>query len=97
MTYQSFTESLQNEGPPADLNPLLTALWHDKSGNWRAAHHIAQSSEGTPAYDVLHAYLHRVEGDIGNAGYWYRRARRPVFDGPLGAEWEALVREFLTI
>ena len=96
MTYQTFIESLQNSSPPAGLHPILAALWHDKKGAWSAAHHVAQSKEGTPAYDALHAYLHRVEGDTQNAGYWYRRARRPVFEGSLEAEWEALVREFLT-
>ena len=43
----------------------------------------------------VHAYLHRVEGDLGNAGYWYRQAGRAPFDGTLDDEWTALAREFL--
>lgn len=95
MTYDQFSASLTQAAPPAGLSPVLTALWHEARNDWDAAHHIAQRREGTPDFDSLHAYLHRVEGDTFNAGYWYRRARRPVFDGPLKAEWEALVREFL--
>ncbi len=95
MTYETFTASLAQPAPPTGLSPVLQALWHEAHGDWTAAHEIAQSAEGTPAFDALHAYLHRVEGDAFNAGYWYRRARRPVFDGPLKTEWEALVREFL--
>lgn len=95
MTYESFAQTLTQATPPASLSPVLTALWHEARGDWTAAHEIAQSREGTPDYDALHAYLHRVEGDTWNAGYWYRRARRPMFEGPLKAEWEALVREFL--
>jgi hypothetical protein len=95
MTFIDFQNSVAQEVPPAQLSPLLTALWHAARNDWDAAHDIAQSREGTLAYDALHAYLHRVEGDDWNAGYWYRRARRPVFEGTLQAEWEALAREFL--
>lgn len=41
----------------------------------------------------MHAYLHRKEGDLANARYWYARAARPPATGVLEAEWEALVRE----
>lgn len=95
MTYDQFFATLSQPTPPPGLSPVLTALWHEAHGDWTAAHEIAQSREGTPDYDALHAYLHRVEGDAFNAGYWYRRARRPRFDGPLESEWEALVQEFL--
>lgn len=95
MTYDQFFATLSQPTPPPGLSPVLTALWHEARGDWTAAHEIAQSREGTPDYDALHAYLHRVEGDAFNAGYWYRRARRPRFDGPLESEWEALVQEFL--
>jgi hypothetical protein len=95
MTFDAFQQTLAQSAPPAGLSPVLTALWHAGRGDWDAAHTIAQSREGTPAYDAVHAYLHRVEGDEWNAGYWYRRARRPVATGPHEAEWEALTREFL--
>ena len=95
MTLTDFQALLTTTKPPVELSPLLIALWHAGRDDWEAAHAIAQSREGTPAYDALHAYLHRVEGDEWNAGYWYRRAKRPVFSGTLQAEWEALVKEFL--
>ena len=95
MTYDQFSASLAQSATPSGLSPVLTGLWHEARGDWQTAHEIAQSREGTPDYDALHAYLHRVEGDAYNAGYWDRRARRPVFAGSLKAEWESLVREFL--
>ncbi|NIJ52096.1 hypothetical protein [Dyadobacter arcticus] len=95
MTYEQFEESLSMASPPDSLTVLLKALWHDANGNWEAAHNIAQSSEGTPLFDHLHAYLHRVEGDTWNAGYWYKRAGKEVFKGSLKEEWEALVKILL--
>ena len=58
---------------PASRSALqgLLLLWHD---HWTPAHEIAQSSEGEPDHDLLHAVLHRREGDFANAGYWFRRA-----------------------
>jgi len=95
MTYEEYTESLSQSTPPVDISKLLQALWYDAKGDWESAHNIAQSSEGTRAYDHLHAYLHRVEGDTFNAGYWYRRAGAQVFKGSLKEEWESLVRSML--
>lgn len=95
MTYQEFKVSLARDKPDAGLNPILAALWHDAKGDWEAAHNVAQSQEGTRAYDRLHAYLHRVEGDTGNANYWYRRAGSAMPEGTLQEEWEGLVKENL--
>ena len=97
MTYEQFKESLALKSPPEQLSEILKALWYDANGDWEAAHNIAQSREGTPSYDHLHAYLHRVEGDTWNAGYWYRRAGKQVFSGNLKEEWEAIARSFLQI
>ncbi|GAB3560920.1 hypothetical protein GCM10027578_00460 [Spirosoma luteolum] len=96
MTTAEFAQSLTGPQPPAGVSPLLQALWHDANGNWEAAHAIAQDREGEPDHDRLHAYLHRKEGDDWNAGYWYRRARTPVFTGTLDQEWQALVAQWLT-
>lgn len=95
MTLDQFTDSLTQPEPPAELPPVLQALWYDANGNWEQAHNIAQSQEGVPAYDRLHAYLHRKEGDRFNANYWYRRAGTPFFDGSLDAEWQVLVQREL--
>ncbi|MCE7059120.1 hypothetical protein [Dyadobacter sp. CY343] len=86
MTYDQFQESLSLKIPPAGLPELIKALWYDAKGDWEAAHNIAQSAEGTRNYDRLHAYLHRVEGDTWNAGYWYKRAGSEVFNGSFDDE-----------
>jgi hypothetical protein len=94
MTFEQFQESLTLSTPPKGLPDLLEALWYDANGDWEAAHNIAQSKEGTQSYDRLHAYLHRVEGDTFNAGYWYRRAGSEVFKGTIKEEWAHLSRTF---
>ena len=96
MTFGEFKDSIAQDVPPAGIPVLLLALWHDAKGNWEAAHDIAQSKEGTKSYDRLHAYLHRVEGDTWNAGYWYRRAGADVFLGTLQEEWASLVNAHLS-
>jgi hypothetical protein len=78
--------------PPAGASPALLALWHDANGNWEKAHEVAQS-DATCDGSWVHAYLHRKEGDNGNAAYWYARARRPVAQGPIESEWSAMVQE----
>jgi hypothetical protein len=77
-----------------ELEGALLALWWDAKGDWEKAHEIAQDVSGADGAWV-HAYLHRKEGDLGNAAYWYRRAGRDVAVGDLRAEWEGIVREML--
>lgn len=95
MTFDEFEKAVSADTPPEGLNEILLALWHDAKGDWEAAHTIAQSREGTKEYDHLHAYLHRVEGDEWNAGYWYRRAGASKPSGSLKDEWGNLVRLYL--
>jgi hypothetical protein len=76
------------------LQGALLALWWDAKGEWEKAHEIAQDVEGADGAWV-HAYLHRKEGDVGNAAYWYRRAGRRVASGDLRAEWEEIAGEML--
>ena len=93
----SFEKFLAATGDPAALAGLagpLRALWHDARGEWDEAHAQAQAAGGTDGAWV-HAYLHRKEGDEGNAGYWYQRAGRPLAAGDLRAEWESIARELL--
>jgi hypothetical protein len=91
----AFEATLQAADPPGDLAPLLLALWHDGRGDWETAHQLAQDVE-TEDGAWVHAYLHRKEGDTGNAAYWYRRAQRPVATAPLADEWRGLVAALLT-
>lgn len=89
MDFQEFLQSLEHERPP-ESTPLLVALWQDAKGNWSAAHSLAQAVDGSMAC-WIHAYLHRKEGDLGNAGYWYSRAGKNMPDIDLDQEWEDLV------
>lgn len=72
----------------------LLALWYAGHGDWERAHQVAQDDDGRDAAWV-HAFLHRQEGDLGNAGYWYRRARRRVATGELQGEWDTIVHDLL--
>ncbi len=94
MDLQAFKDSLNSTTPPAELSPALQALWHDAKGDWHAAHATVQPQEDQTGAAV-HAYLHRKEGDLSNAAYWYRRAGLPVADDSLEAEWERLVQTLL--
>ncbi len=94
MTPDAFSRSLSDRAPPPDLNAPLEALWWAKKGDWDKAHRIVMDEAGAEAAWV-HAYLHRVEGDLGNANYWYRQARKPATTGDLDAEWTAMVEALL--
>ena len=87
MDVAALRSSLGRDAPPPGLSRPVRALWHCARGEWDAAHALAQAAEGEPDHDWVHAHLHRVEGDLSNAGYWYRRAGRPVARGSLEAEW----------
>ncbi|MCX2480551.1 hypothetical protein OQY15_15715 [Pedobacter sp. MC2016-15] len=92
--FQDFKNSLQNENPDAGLSVQLKALWYDGKGNWTQAHHeVDQLNDQSSAH--VHAYLHRKEGDIWNADYWYKRAKQSRPPITLEEEWEQLVRLFL--
>lgn len=94
MTFEEFTASLAGEHPPEGLSAPLAALWRDGRGDWSGAHEVAQDIPD-PDGAWVHAYLHRKEGDAGNAAYWYRRARKPVSTLSLEEEWQEIVRAFL--
>jgi hypothetical protein len=89
-----FKASVSGAVPAPGLDAPLAALWWAAKGNWDQAHKIVQEETSADAAWV-HAYLHRVEGDPGNAGYWYRQAGKPVATGPLETEWEAMVSALL--
>jgi len=86
MTLGEFRQSLTATEPPAGLTQALAGLWWDAKGDWTRAHESTQQDEGGEG-SWVHAYLHREEGDQGNAGYWYGRAGKPVCREPFDAEW----------
>lgn len=94
MDLNAFRASLAETAPPRGLPAALSALWHEAKDDWKRAHNIVQEEEDRDSAWV-HAYLHRKEGDLDNAGYWYRRARRPIADQSLSQEWEAIVSALL--
>jgi hypothetical protein len=94
MDVDSFSRSLTETEPPPGIPELLKALWWERKGDWTKAHEMAQDIDSTDAAWV-HAYLHRREGDLSNAGYWYRQAGSPVNHGPLDSEWKELATVLL--
>jgi hypothetical protein len=93
MTLDEFQATLAADRPP-QVPPLLRALWHDARGNWDEAHRLAQDIDDKDGAWV-HAYLHRKEGDLGNASYWYHRAGQPVASDSLDDEWSRIVMVLL--
>jgi len=94
MTFAEFERSLKTTAPPRGLAPAVAALWWAKRGDWDKAHTIVMDEDGRDAAWV-HAYLHRVEGDAGNAAYWYRQAKKPGASGALEPEWLVIVTALL--
>jgi len=95
MDIASFRTSLNQPAPPNGLSFALQALWWDAKGDWTKAHEQAQAREDA-AGNWVHAYLHRKEGDLANAGYWYRRADRPMPKANLEMEWAEIVESLIS-
>ena len=94
MTFDDYLKTIDDDHPPSHVSETLVSLWWDKKGDWDRAHSIAQEIP-TRAGSAVHAYLHREEGVLWNADYWYSRAGRKRPDIPLEEEWTRLVEEML--
>ncbi len=94
MDIQTFKESLKHDTPPLALTIQQEALWYDAKGDWSRAHDLINDLADRQSAHV-HAYLHRKEGDLWNADYWYRRAGKQRPNGTLKEEWETLVKVLL--
>jgi hypothetical protein len=94
MTIAEFKQSLQGSEPPPGLNVFLEVLWYDGKKEWKKAHDLVDRMPGLSAARI-HAYLHRVEGDIGNATYWYYKSRERMPPFHTEDEWDYLVNRFL--
>jgi hypothetical protein len=90
----AFRKSLDAAVPPDGIGPVLRALWYEAKGDWNRAHESVQDQDGVEAAWV-HAYLHRKEGDLSNAAYWYRRAGKPVARHSLEEEWTQIATALL--
>ena len=94
MTGDEFRASLAQDQPPQEISAPLAALWWDARGDWAKAHGLVDELETTDGMAV-HAYLHRKEGSLSNADYWYARAGRTYHRPELRDEWQALVEGLL--
>jgi hypothetical protein len=91
-----FELSLDQDEAPHALDPALRALWWATKGDWDRAHACAQEGEGDRGCDLVHAHLHRVQGDLSNARYWYRRAGAPVSTEPFPQERQSILSQLLS-
>ncbi len=94
MTFDNIIEFRDKGKIPGDIPELLRALLIDASGDWDEAHRIAQEDNSEHG-SLVHAYLHRKEGDLWNARYWYSRAGREMPEESLEQEWESIARELI--
>jgi hypothetical protein len=96
MDLTQFSATVAEGAPPEGISLALQTLWWDAKGDWTRAHQCAQQDEGATG-SIVHAYLHRKEGDMRNAGGWYSRAGREPATVPLEEEWRSLADEMLTV
>jgi len=89
LTLEAFKDTLILDYPPKELSVHLQALWYDAKGEWNLAHGLIDHLNDANSAHV-HAYLHRKEGDLWNAAYWYNRAKQVMPQKSLDEEWEDL-------
>ena len=94
MTLAEFKRSVAKARPPPRLAPALIGLWWAAKGDWERAH-AAIMDETAKDCAWVHAYLHRLEGDFGNARYWYAQAGKAAPTGRLPAEWDNIAGALL--
>jgi len=94
MQFEAFKQSLDHSSPPEGICIHLIAMWYDARHDWDRAHRMVDHLEDSNGCWV-HAYLHRKEGDVGNADYWYHRANKKRPSVSLDEEWESIVKALL--
>ena len=94
MILAEFKRSLSEKSPPPGLTPALSALWWAAKDDWERAHALVMDESG-PDCAWIHAYLHRLEGDLGNARYWYGHAGKAPAHGPSAGEWDSIAAALL--
>ena len=93
MTFDEFKATLSEDSPPTSVSLPLQAMWFAGKGEWDKSHDICQ--ESNQELDWVHAWLHRQEGDLSNAGYWYRRANQTMSESTLEEEWDEIAQALL--
>lgn len=88
-----FSTSLRGEAPPPAASPALRGVWHALRGEWERAHDAVQPDGADCAW--VHAALHREQGDLANANYWYGLAGRPAATGAVRDEYLAIATALL--
>ena len=91
MNYEDFIKLAKGSQPPDSLTGIHLALWYSKKNNWDLAHNIVQDIN-TDTASWIHAYLHRVEGDLSNANYWYNRASKIASTESLESELNNIIK-----
>ena len=93
MTPEALKTAVSNNIPLDNPTPTEQCLWHAGTGAWDAAHDMCNGEVTEPASSWIHAHLHRQEGDLGNANYWYYQANKSMPDSSVSIEqeWEQLV------
>ena len=85
----------QDSSPPGGLSAEVKALWYAKKGEWEEAHNIAQEIH-SPMGSWIHGLLHLIEGDQGNANYWFHKAAKPTRrPGDIDALWGEIATQLL--
>lgn len=95
MTLEEFQQAVDSRTKPPGLSHPLMALWYAAQDNWDQAHDFAQRNNDAESAWV-HAYLHRREGDLVNANYWYTRASRTAPEQPIEEEWQTIAQSLLS-
>ena len=91
MNYDNFIKLTKESNPCDALSGIQLALWHAMKNNWAMAHNIVQDNN-TDTASWIHAYLHRVEGDLSNANYWYNRAGKKSTTESLESELNNIIK-----
>jgi hypothetical protein len=94
MTIEEFMLTLENSRPPEKLSPYLKALWYDAKDDWKNSHETAQEIQNRNGA-WIHAYLHRKEGDLSNAYYWYLQAGKQMPEDTFEEEWKNILNELI--
>ena len=94
MTYDEFILTIENDELPSHFPVYIQALWYDAKNDWPKAHSLIDSLDDRNSC-LVHAYLHRKEGDLSNADYWYRRAHKTLPELSLQEEWKNITMDLL--